>query len=472
MSSSNTFRTLIVVDVQNCFINGGSLGYADVQDTDPNGTNIFNDLKKHAKITQRIDKLYAEGNYDLNVFTKDSHPMNHSSHFKDLNPLKGLYFEHCVDCELARCKQRYVGYNFNRGSNKITVGQRITKLEEKTGKDILSTIDKHNYFKSVKDKPIKGIDFSYLFKFQPNLKSILEKEQQYEVIKAKKECLGSEFDLEKQSDNFKIYETSNKPSNILILRKGELCRYESYSAFNYHIYYVNEPSDKKPYLDPDENITKPIKDLKQKYSTGLFENILEKAIMKGSKTVEIDVCGLVTNICVINTIRQGIKMWEDIYSKKYKISVNFKLLDFASLPLQTDVFSNNNTVCDARTPNKDIFLKNLEQLRDDNNQDLLNLRKESFTIVTKLSSFLSSTKSSSRSSFSQSSNPLPGRPLSAQLPKSSSSQSSRSSSNPLPGRPSSAQLPKSSSSQSSRLPPTRLTGTTVGKKTTKKLTGK
>ena len=112
MSSSNTFRTLIVVDVQNCFINGGSLGYADVQDTDPNGTNIFNDLKKHAKITQRIDKLYAEGNYDLNVFTKDSHPMNHSSHFKDLNPLKGLYFEHCVDCELARCKQRYVGYNF------------------------------------------------------------------------------------------------------------------------------------------------------------------------------------------------------------------------------------------------------------------------------------------------------------------------------------------------------------------------
>jgi nicotinamidase-related amidase len=57
--------------------------------------------------------------------------------------------------------------------------------------------------------------------------------------------------------------------------------------------------------------------------------------MQGSKTVEIDVCGLVTNICVINTIRQGLAIWESIYSKKYNqiISVNFKLLDFASLPL-------------------------------------------------------------------------------------------------------------------------------------------
>jgi|SaaInl3SG_22_DNA_1037383.scaffolds.fasta_scaffold16175_3 nicotinamidase-related amidase len=456
MSSSNTFRTLIVVDVQNCFINGGSLGYADIQDKDSNGTNIFNDLKKHAKITQRIDKLYAEGNYDLNVFTKDSHPMNHSSHFKDINPPKGLYFEHCVDCELARCKQRYVGYNFNKKRlSKITIEQRIEELEKKTKKDILSTIDKHNYFESVKDKPIKGIDFSYLFKFQPNLKSILENEKQYEVIKAKKECLGSQFDLEKQDDNFEIYKTSNKPGNILILRKGELCRYESYSAFNYHIYYENEPS-KKSYLNPNENITKAITDLKQKYSTGLFENILEKAIMQGSKTVEIDVCGLVTNICVINTIRQGLAMWESIYSKKYNqiTSVNFRLLDFASLPLQTLVFSNNNTVCDTRTPNKDIFLKNLEQLRDDNTQDLLSLHKESFTIVT---------KSSSRSSSSQSSNPLPERPSSAQLPKSSSSQSA----NPLPERPSSAQLPKSSSSQLSKSSSTRLTGTTGGKKQTK-----
>ena len=80
---------------------------------------------------------------------------------------------------------------------------------------------------------------------------------------------------------------------------------------------------------------------KEEYSTGLFEYILKSFNEQtGKQNINIDVCGLVTNICVINTVHQGIAMWEKVYKEKetYKgITCKFNLLEYLSIPLPLSV---------------------------------------------------------------------------------------------------------------------------------------
>ena len=64
--SSEDYKVLVVVDLQNCFIQGGSLGSPEIKD-----------LKKYIELVEGIDKQITDNNYDLVVFSKDSHPLNH-----------------------------------------------------------------------------------------------------------------------------------------------------------------------------------------------------------------------------------------------------------------------------------------------------------------------------------------------------------------------------------------------------------
>lgn len=68
---------LIVVDIQNDFTPGGSLGVSDGDQT-----------------ALVANKLAASGTYDLIVATQDWHPANHSS-FVSNNP-NGIWPDHCV----------------------------------------------------------------------------------------------------------------------------------------------------------------------------------------------------------------------------------------------------------------------------------------------------------------------------------------------------------------------------------------
>jgi len=132
-------------------------------------------------------------------------------------------------------------------------------------------------------------------------------------------------------------------SKYVTIPKGERCNYESYSAFNYHIKIIKDDNSmtKKFFGKYDSSMNKteklPAKDM---YSTGLFEYIIKFLDLSTTGdettrvTLNINVCGLVTNICVINTLQQGIALWNRVYSKGCgNVTCNFKLLDYISVPL-------------------------------------------------------------------------------------------------------------------------------------------
>ena len=89
MSDPNVKNVLIVVDLQNCFIHGGSLGE---QESDQ--------LEKYYKLVKNIEDEINNKEYNLVVFSKDKHPLNHSSLADNLDPEHGVYPHHCrnVDC--------------------------------------------------------------------------------------------------------------------------------------------------------------------------------------------------------------------------------------------------------------------------------------------------------------------------------------------------------------------------------------
>lgn len=81
---SKKYNVLIVVDLQNCFIQGGSLGSPNEED-----------LIKYIDLVEDLDTKISQNNYDLVIFSKDSHPLNHSSLSDIINPAVGVYTHHC-----------------------------------------------------------------------------------------------------------------------------------------------------------------------------------------------------------------------------------------------------------------------------------------------------------------------------------------------------------------------------------------
>ena len=109
--SSVDYKVLVVVDLQNCFIQGGSLGSPEIKD-----------LKKYIELVEGIDKKITDNNYDLVVFSKDSHPLNHSSLSDNVSPPHGIYTYHCRDSENNCKKGDYSGastYMSKEAKNKL-----------------------------------------------------------------------------------------------------------------------------------------------------------------------------------------------------------------------------------------------------------------------------------------------------------------------------------------------------------------
>ena len=112
----------------------------------------------------------------------------------------------------------------------------------------------------------------------------------------------------------------SKPNQLFVqLNKGEFCDYDSYSAFNYHTKFENNTMTNIFHT----NILK-------QYSTGLWEYITQLMNITNSKGVKpklklnITVCGLVGDICVIHTIIQGIFFWKTYFASTHtNIEINF-----------------------------------------------------------------------------------------------------------------------------------------------------
>ena len=248
-------KVLIVVDVQNCFITGGSMG---------------GDLA-NLNMMQEIADLIKKNNYNVVVFTRDSHPINHKSF--------GIFPNHCRDTDKESCES----------SNQVTPDYKTTISDAFNKLKINVDLSEKN-----KNKIIKGTELSYLYYAIPELKDKVF-DPNYEIhINNKKNTKKDPV-----KDNRIIKKINNNNKEIIVhLQKGEYCNYDAYSAFNYHVHY-----DEKT---PEEIGTD------YKKSTGLIEFLLLDEIINDKSEIEIDVCGLVGNICVINTVLQGCALFKQI----------------------------------------------------------------------------------------------------------------------------------------------------------------
>jgi nicotinamidase-related amidase len=443
------YKVLVVVDIQNCFIQGGSLGSTDIED-----------LKKYIDLVKEVDKKISQNNYDLVVFSKDIHPLNHSSLFDNMDAQHGVFTYHCRDtnkncikdtrnpaataaatattymssaakemikdilCETqgilldtehfydkkniyqeedynfynplyrdyfknllkkyAREQVKKETDNYKKSKkNLITLGNLIEKVMDdkkykidkekiKTLEDLLRDYisnpelddDSKGYLRGLlryeryKKLKVQGLDLNYLF-YGTSLKDIIyalnTKETNSEIGITQEEHIDEPNynDTAYNVDNL-AYKTRNANAanaanaantRFISIAKGQYCDYESYSAFNYHTKIEKDETNSIIYdvfgkYDSSLNKLEPLP-AEKRYSTGLFEYILKSfnEEQSGSKTnINIDVCGLVTNICVVNTVHQGIAMWEKVYKEENKgITCKFNLLEYLSIPLSVTV---------------------------------------------------------------------------------------------------------------------------------------
>lgn len=366
-------NVLVIIDVQNCFMAGGSLGAEDFK-----------------LITELITLINLEKGgkkfFDIIVFTKDTHPEGHKSF--------GLYGNHCrpycsenkTHCfngchgiQGSRCGRKKSNKTTDFSVNKISIKdmldmyeysidkkednelqpptniieieknidvetrdkiidtvkkirsfmldklsdkfeQGIDVPEKKTIKTMREIISKNEFHgESYYDKKIYGNDLSYLYKIAAihkdyNIPNIYKPDV---ILTAGKNenATGKTFnppdrnnvnptliykkDIISMTDTDKILslvDTIKKESNgrqiIVEMEKGMICDMDANSAFVYHVDYKKvTPENKFP-----EEIATQVKN-----STGL----LELLTYMGGVYLNIYNCGLVGNICVIQSAIHG-----------------------------------------------------------------------------------------------------------------------------------------------------------------------
>ena len=409
---SGDYKVLVVVDLQNCFIQGGSLG-----------TENIKDIKKYIDLVKGVEDKISKNNYDLVVFSKDSHPLNHSSLSDNTSPQDGVYIYHCRDSKKNCIKNLISPTTYMSSAAKEAIRDILCDAEGNRNRE--KDIDEKKRFYDVKETYEDGEYNFYNTQFKPHFTKLLRankdkikdeiNDKNYEINPTKTTTLGDLIkthsssgldqdsmkylngidpkykslkvqgldlnylfyntelkdiilDLNTNSDseigirqdeytsipnyNGKAYNVDSlapKPFNntkFITIAKGQYCDYESYSAFNYHTNIKKQGKGTIIYdvfgkYDSSLNVLDKLP-ADKRYSTGLFEYILKSFNEQGgSKTnINIDVCGLVTNICVINTVHQGIAMWEKVYKEKeaYKgITCKFNLLEYLSIPLPLSV---------------------------------------------------------------------------------------------------------------------------------------
>lgn len=370
-------KVLIVVDVQNCFIAGGSLGAPQEEKT------FMNALKQVKEIESLIDQN------DMIVFTRDYHPQYHSS-FSEVN--KGFVFpNHCRNTSRKCGKLR---------SAKLTQGKQIDitdyKPEYKTISQVLATDNRNNYFTGInsdklkniqkyKDLPVKGTELSYLLLgtmyHEPIHKLIVDTPYAHTIGLKDIQTRSDNLETHEGGPDIKLLHTQVTPvenagKKFIALTKGEFCNFDSYSAFNYH-----------------QNQSKgwPGKYMKcsEKNSTGLCE-YLQRNIPEGTQ-VQFTVCGLVGNICVMNTVHNGLVMtklpqYPKLHDSKFIYSCKGTLWLPGhingvegvgdKLPSATPSM-NKNPESDYMTKEKKWFIEDLRQIRKDNNNVLVESGKKS-----------------------------------------------------------------------------------------------
>lgn len=310
-------EVLVVVDVQNCFMaNALSRGKDDFLHQ--------TDIEKCHRMIQEIDQLSLDKN--LIVFTRDFHPLGHSSFGegitgRGINP-PVTWPAHCrnknSDCLITDKEQQSKTENYMPAASDTLLQTVILGIND-TNPELRLTLDE-----DVKEYMINGPQLSYMFLFADNLKSYFKeyytKSRADKLIEIglKPEVYNNTFVINATTPNFQVkhfnvdnctvLEGSITNQKAVLLTKGQYCKYESYSAFNYHL----GPNGPVPGCNEYS-----------RYSTGLWEYILNSNNGE-KKHIKITICGLVGDVCVINSYIQGYYMWKNIYSKLHtNINVTF-----------------------------------------------------------------------------------------------------------------------------------------------------
>ena len=348
----STKNILIVVDVQNCFMK--NIFGSDANENFLNQTDENNCIE----MVQQISELTKVN--DLVVLTRDLHPLNHisfgeGSEGRLINP-PITWPIHCRN-PTQKCTSRT---NNTEEPNRPKFEKKFSDLIDPIPKvpvtdlNILPQGDAdsnlHRYKEkltefitknSLSSKPIIGNELSYFFYGTEIGQDILNLNNSNKYGVNKIGMNRSQFENQDNTfdPNYKLKDTNTiadirfadvKPNGKFItLTKGERCDQESYSAFNYHIdYKIDKPSN--PEINYEFN------SVDEKQSTGLWEWIL---LNKGDATnINITVCGLVGNVCVMHTVLQGKAMWDTLYKNKYPditITVDFCFSLIGTLFLET-----------------------------------------------------------------------------------------------------------------------------------------
>lgn len=295
MSTENTdkLNVLVVVDVQNCFM---ANAFLDIEKNKDDAYEILHqpNIELCKKLASEVVELC--GDNDLVVFTKDFHPIGHGSFTKKETQESDPPFtwpRHCRNTDSKCIDQEKTIDVPTEKENKKTLNNLMLKSIELKIPDTIPT-----------DTPINGTDLSYFF---------------YET-----DIANDIFNLNNKSQNkkdiigLKSYDNNkSEPSNVqeklpstdekindkyVLLHKGEYCNYESYSAFNYHLHTPLEGDPKQITMSKD-------------FSTGLWEYIIDQCKNQNKTNINITVCGLVGNVCVIHSVVQAMEMWNNLYSK-------------------------------------------------------------------------------------------------------------------------------------------------------------
>jgi nicotinamidase-related amidase len=342
----NLNRVLIVVDVQNCFFdNFGTMGWLPKNYNNSIEMNKQRDNIKHkfvSKLQTFIESVKSK--YDIIIFTKDRHPIGHRSF--------GTYPPHCINVSKT-CKINYIQdskKNKNQALNIVDISGK-----KKSGHRLINSNSKSN-----SSIDLEEILYDYKISYNGDINDHLD------ITKLKDLDLNGQIKYEKTKsrnektsviklDSIKFMDHSVDNSAIIVrLNKGELCNFDAYGAFVYHVEYntqkckLSSEVEKTKFVDiynskleynpcGETNILSVLDEFGDitKLSTGLAEFLLQYYNNKFAQDMVIDVCGLVTNICVVNTCVGGVKLFENI--KKHKLKdlhiPHFRILNQYSLYL-------------------------------------------------------------------------------------------------------------------------------------------
>ena len=387
-NNSSVDNVLVVVDFQNGFIKGGSFG----------GHGNLKDLEFSIQQAKDIEKLIDANN--TIVFTRDFHPINHLSigiPGKVRTDYRTTWPSHCLNTKsiCPRHENAFINKEVNNKENYginnpgslenrtfITIDQYFNKPEYKNKLNSISNFTK-NKFGTYLEQPIIGTNISFLMyttKYAPEILALTVANAPIGIPSETNKSGAPNFNL----INLNIFTGQNKNNTktFVQLTKGQLCRYESYSAFNYHWHIkldrrlaegkaAKEANNKNNGLATykADYITKKYAGVGklQQLSTGLFEYILKTS----KKNINITVCGLVGEVCVINSVVEGLIMWRKFYQtlpefENKKVVFNYSLCGtlFTGLGLMgfDSAFKKNNSNNLSLVPNSnklEEFYKNM-----------------------------------------------------------------------------------------------------------------